>query len=81
MNLNAKLLFKWMKSKWGVCDVTHKQITLSLQLASHGKDVIDYVIVHELAHLAHPNHSLHFWDHVSQYIPNWKQLRNTINLR
>jgi predicted metal-dependent hydrolase len=81
MNLKAKLLFKWMKSKWGVCDVMHKQITLSLQLASYDKNVIDYVIVHELAHLVHPNHSSKFWAYVSQYMPNWKQLRNTINLR
>jgi predicted metal-dependent hydrolase len=80
MQVNANLKFQWMVSKWGVCDYHKKQVTLALQLGSCSQDVVDYVIVHELAHLYQPNHSSKFWDVVKQYLPAYKQLIKKIKL-
>jgi predicted metal-dependent hydrolase len=40
--------------------------------------LIDYVIVHELSHIRHKNHSKPFWHLVAQFAPNWKQDRKAI---
>jgi predicted metal-dependent hydrolase len=81
MHVSAKLLFKWMTTKWGVCNTREHKVTLSLQLGTNSKAAIDYVIVHELSHLYHPDHSIYFWEFVASYIPNWKELRDEINLK
>jgi predicted metal-dependent hydrolase len=81
MKLNPKLLFKWMTTRWGVCNIRECKVTLALQLGANSKAAIDYVIVHELSHLYRPDHSVHFWEFVASYIPNWKQLRDEINLK
>jgi predicted metal-dependent hydrolase len=38
--------------------------------------VIEYVIVHELAHIRHKNHSKYFWAEVAKYVPDWKEKRS-----
>ena len=64
-----------MKSKWGVCNVTKGIITLNLELIKLDLKYLDYVIIHELSHLIHPNHSPKFWSLVSKYIPDYKKYR------
>ena len=48
-------------------------MNLSTRLLFAPKDVIDYVIIHELAHLYEMNHSKKFWNIVSQVMPNYKE--------
>lgn len=67
-----------MKSKWGVCNRLSKTITLNTHLIEHRIEVIDYVIIHELCHLIHFNHSKSFWDLVYVYCPNYKALRKEL---
>lgn len=66
-----KIRIKKMKSAWGIC-YRNKGITLNLLLLCCPISVIDYVIVHELAHLKHMNHSKDFWNEVKNYCPNYK---------
>jgi Predicted metal-dependent hydrolase len=54
-------------SKFGSCTPANKMIRISDRLADIPGWVRDYVIVHELAHLVHPNHSRRFWDLVNHY--------------
>lgn len=54
-------------SRWGSCTPAHGTIRLSERMAPFPDWVIDYVLVHELAHLAEPNHSRRFHELVSQY--------------
>ena len=61
------------KSRWGSCS-KKGNINLSCYLLMHEKEVIDYVIVHELAHLYHFNHSKAFWALVAKRVPNYKEL-------
>jgi predicted metal-dependent hydrolase len=81
IGVTSILKFRWMETKWGVCNSGTHAITLALQLGSNDWKLVDYVIVHELVHIIHPNHSLKFWQHVSKYQPEWKILRDKLNLR
>ena len=62
------------KRVWGSCS-SKKSINFSWRLVMADEDVIDYVIVHELAHIIEPNHSKRFWAVVESYIPDYKERR------
>lgn len=70
-----KFTVKNQSSRWGSCSVDGN-INLNSQLMLAPKDVIDYVIVHELCHLKEMNHSPAFWHHVASICPNYKILRD-----
>jgi len=73
------LTIRNMKTRWGVCNVKTKRITLNLGLIKKDIKYLDYVIVHELSHLIHPNHSQYFWNLVSKMEPNYKKIRKELN--
>ena len=62
-----KLKIRKMKTRWGVCNIKEKCITLNSELIKYNLNEIDYVIIHELSHLIHFNHSKDFWVTVSKY--------------
>lgn len=55
------------RTRWGSCTPAQGSIRIATRLAPYPNWVIDYVIVHELAHLAEPNHGKPFWDLVGRY--------------
>ena len=63
------------RSNWAVNYFTKKKIIFSTRLAHFSHEIIDYVIVHEMAHYKEPNHSLQFWKIVEKYINNYKEVR------
>lgn len=73
------LTIRKMKTRWGVCNTKTKRVTLNLELIKKDLKYLDYVIVHELAHLVYPNHQQEFWSLVGQVIPNYKELRKELN--
>ena len=70
-----KLKIRKMKTRWGVCNKKDDSITLNLDLVKEDKIYLDYVIVHELSHFIHFNHSKTFWLLVNKYVPNYKEIR------
>ena len=70
---------KKLKSKWGSCDVRKKHITLNLELMKYPIQAIEYIIIHELAHLVEANHSRKFYDVVSLYMPEWKKHKKILD--
>lgn len=70
-----KLKIRKMTSRWGVCNVRDKIVTLNLELIKRDSKYLDYVIVHELSHLVYANHSKSFWEIVEKNVPNYKILR------
>ena len=69
------LKIRKMTSKWGVCNISKKIITLNLELIKLDIKYLDYVIIHELSHLIYPNHSKEFWSVVEKYCPCYKKYR------
>jgi len=63
---------KYNRSNWGSCS-TNKNINLSTRLLLVPDEVLDYVIIHELAHLKEMNHSKKFWAWVEQADPDWRE--------
>ena len=69
------LVIRNMKTRWGVCNKKLEKVTLNYNLIYMDRKYLDYVIVHELSHFIHFNHSKEFWKLVSQNEPNYKQIR------
>jgi predicted metal-dependent hydrolase len=69
------------KRRWGVCD--HRTLTVSFhwQLITQPPELVDYVVVHELAHLHEPNHGAAFWRRVGDVMPDCKERRKRLSRR
>jgi predicted metal-dependent hydrolase len=69
------------KRRWGVCD--HRTLTVSFhwQLVTQPPELIDYVVVHELAHLHEPNHGPAFWRRVADVLPDCRERRKRLSGR
>ncbi|AGM26276.1 zinc metalloprotease [Spiroplasma syrphidicola EA-1] len=79
MDLEYKnLTVKSMKRKWGVCYPESKKIVLNIKLIHFDPSVLEYVIVHELSHLVHHNHSKAFWHYVEKYFPTYREKMNIL---
>lgn len=73
----SKLSITNAQTRWGSC--SHKnRINFSLRLIIMPLPVIDYVVVHELAHIVEKNHSRAFWDLVASMIPDHKHKRKEL---
>jgi len=74
----SSISFRNQKTRWGSCGPTGK-ICLNWRLIIAPLEVIDYVVVHELAHLRHADHSKNFWNLVAQHFPDWKTQRRWLS--
>ena len=70
-----KLKIRNMKTRWGVNNKRDNSVTLNTKLITFDLTKLDYVIVHELSHFIHFNHSKEFWNVVEKYYPDYKRIR------
>ena len=75
-----KLTVTGANTRWGSCS-GRGTINFSWRLMAMPPEVIDYVVIHELAHLAHHNHSPKFWDLVGRFCPDFKLSKKWLNSR
>jgi len=68
-----------MKTKWGSCNHAAGNIRLNTELAKKPKDLLEYVIVHEIAHLIEPTHSDRFIAILDEHYPSWREARAELN--
>lgn len=72
------LKIRKMTTRWGVCNIKNHNVTLNYNLSQYDISCLDYVIVHELSHFIHPNHSKEFWALVEKYYPKYKECRKKL---
>ncbi|MEA3316005.1 MAG: SprT family zinc-dependent metalloprotease [Campylobacterota bacterium] len=72
-----KISYRFNKTRWGSCSYENN-ISINYKLLQFKEEVIEYVVLHELAHIKEKNHSKRFWSIVSFYIPNYKVLENQL---
>lgn len=70
---------KAMKTRWGTCNPKSKKIWLSLSLAKKPTACLEYILLHELAHLKVQNHGPEFQAFLDCHMPDWRELKKELN--
>jgi len=74
-----KLFVQQMKTKWGACSPNNGNIRLNSELGKKPKDYLEYVVLHEMAHLLEPTHNERFQAIMDRCMPNWRHLKDELN--
>jgi len=74
-----KIEIKKMRSRWGSCS-GEKVLCFNYKILFLSPELQDYLVVHELCHLAEMNHSARFWKQVERGLPNYRKLKKLINI-
>lgn len=70
---------KRMKTRWGTCSPGAGRIWINLELAKKSPQCLEYIVVHEMAHILEPKHNDRFREHMDRVLPQWRALRETLN--
>ena len=68
-----------METRWGSCLAKKGIVTLNKRLLEAPRNCIEYVVMHELCHFMHPNHSKHFYAFLSMLMPDWKERKQFLD--
>lgn len=68
-----------MKTKWGSCNHQARNIRINTELVKKPKDLLEYVVVHEMLHLIEPTHSERFLALLDRHYPTWREARAELN--
>lgn len=68
-----------MKTRWGTCNVVTRRICFNLQLAKLPSECLEYVVLHELAHIEVSNHGPKFCAILDKYMPCWRDIKKRMN--
>lgn len=73
------LKIRTMSTRWGSCSTNKGVITLNSRLIEAPLNCIEYVVMHELCHMIHPNHSKQFYAFLSMQMPDWKERKESLD--
>jgi predicted metal-dependent hydrolase len=76
---SARVFVQRMKTRWGSCTPESGYIRLNTDLAKKPPECLEYIVVHELAHLLEPTHNERFSSIMEMYLPQWQHLRKQLN--
>jgi hypothetical protein len=80
MGVKVKRVFvQRMKTRWGTCNYRARTIRLNTELVHKPPESLEYIVVHELAHLLVPSHSARFMAVMDQFMPGWRAVRDRLN--
>jgi predicted metal-dependent hydrolase len=80
VGVKAKLWgVKRMKTKWGSCNSESRRVWFNLELAKHSARCLEYIVVHELVHLAERTHGDKFARQMDRLLPNWRLIKDELN--
>jgi len=68
-----------MKTKWGSCNPQNRTIWLNLELSKKPVETVDYIVLHEMAHLISARHDERFLSLLDEHMPTWRQVRSDLN--
>lgn len=68
-----------MKTKWGSCNHSAGHIRVNTELVKKPRDLLEYVVLHEMVHLIEPTHSDRFVEILSEHFPRWREARAELN--
>jgi len=68
-----------MRTRWGSCNVKARRLWFSLELAKKPPECLEYVVVHELAHLLERRHDARFKALMTLHLPQWRQVKKQLN--
>ena len=68
-----------MRTKWGSCNPRANSIRLNTELAKKPKACLDYIVLHEMAHLLAPAHGPKFVALMDRFMPGWRAIRDLLN--
>lgn len=74
-----KFVVRRMKTKWGTCITRSRTLWLNPELAKNDRRCLEYVVVHELAHLREPGHGEKFMALMDQVLADWRSRRDQLN--
>ena len=74
-----KIFVQQMKTRWGSCNPRAKTIRLNTHLAKKPKECLEFIVVHEIAHLLEPTHNARFVTLMDRYMPRWQFYRDQLN--
>ena len=74
-----QLFIQRMKTKWGSCNPSARNIRLNLDLAKKAPECLEYIVLHEMLHFFIPNHGPKFVELMDRHMPNWRQIRYKLN--
>jgi predicted metal-dependent hydrolase len=72
------IVVRAMSTRWGSCSARGR-ITLNVKLIKVPRSYIDYVVFHELCHLAEPNHNSRYYELLDRVLPDWRDRREKLN--
>lgn len=75
----AAYFLQRMKTRWGSCNHEARHIRLNTELVKKPKDLLEYVVVHEMAHLIAPTHSERFVVLLNEHYPTWREASAELN--
>ncbi|TQR31916.1 hypothetical protein DMB92_05925 [Campylobacter sp. MIT 99-7217] len=75
-----RLSIKKMRSRWGSCNHKKAYINLNLNLMQKPLKAIEYVVLHEMAHLSFPHHQKEFYEYLAQFMPDFRQRENLFKI-
>lgn len=80
MGVEVKNIFiQRMKTKWGSCNHRSGSIRLNTDLARKPRECLEYIVVHEMAHLIEPTHNERFVALMNRLMPKWRSRRDLLN--
>jgi predicted metal-dependent hydrolase len=75
----SRYFLQRMKTKWGSCNHRVGSIRLNTELVKKPKDLLEYIVVHEMLHLIEPTHSDRFAVLLDEHFPTWREARAELN--
>ena len=75
----ARFHVQRMKTKWGSCNAAARAIRLNTDLGKKPRECLEYLVVHEMAHLREPTHNVRFVALMDRFMPKWRSFREALN--